>query len=140
MSRSHFAALGIAAVLTFATGGCGDENDESLDRAPGPQPASPVEQTPPAGEETEPAPAPAPAPEPEPEEPQPTAPGNNDGGVSPSDPRPEPGDGDGGPGGVGPGQADPSQPDSPDNDVAPEAGSPADEFEQSCRSHPGACG
>jgi outer membrane biosynthesis protein TonB len=135
------AALLIAALLSLAAVGCGDEEDESLDRAPGPAPASPVEQTPPAGEVPEPVPPPEPAPEPEPEptEPQPAEPGDGTGGVSPPEPEPAPGDGGGGSsGGVGPG--DPAQPDSPDNDVAPEAGSPAEQFEQFCSEHPESCG
>ena len=135
--RGPWAVLGIAAALAFGAAGCGD--DESPDRAPGPQPASPVEETPPAGEtpEPEPAPAPEPATEPEPEAPQPAEPGDGSGGVSPPEPEP---DGDSGSGGVSPSQPDPAQPDSPDNDVAPEPGNPANEFEQYCSEHPGACG
>jgi hypothetical protein len=35
---------------------------------------------------------------------------------------------------------DPSKPDSPENDVPPEPGTPEAKFEQYCRENPGACG
>jgi hypothetical protein len=48
-------------------------------------------------------------------------------------------------GGVGPsdagdGRGDPARPDSPENDVAPEPGSPQEAFEQYCDANPDACG
>ena len=35
---------------------------------------------------------------------------------------------------------DPSKPDSPENDIPPEPGTPEAKFEQYCRENPGACG
>jgi hypothetical protein len=62
---------------------------------------------------------------------------NDSGGVEPTDQEPTETETDGG---VAPTPADPDQPDSQDNDLPPEPGSPAEAFENYCRQHPGACG
>ena len=139
--RGLAAVLGITAALTLGVAACGDD-DEETPAASQPAPASPVEETPPVAEEPAPAPQPQPEPEPAPEpEPDPDEPVDS-GGVSPPEPapEPEPAPGGGSGGGVSPGQPNPGPPDSPDNDVSPEPGSPAEQFEQYCAEHPEACG
>lgn len=39
-----------------------------------------------------------------------------------------------------PGSYDPGQPDSPENDIPPEPGTPEERFEKYCEEHPEACG
>jgi hypothetical protein len=117
VSRVRAAVAFLLIAIALGPVGCGSDDPPKKAKHPRPERTEPRTVT-----------TPATAPEPVPQAPGTTS-------QDPSTAPASPGEGDGSPSGTPQGGSD-----SPQNDTPPPAGSPAERFEQECRSRPKSCG